>query len=162
MSSKIPVVRQIAWMALVPQLIFMGLLILGFYLLRSSTPFIYGTITYLAISNGLRTFIPRHHLQGMKLVKAQKFAAAIPFFEKSYAFFSRNVWVDQYRFLTMLSASGMSYREMALCNIGFCYSQIGEGKKAIDYYTRTLEVFPENGLAQAALRMLGAAEQIQK
>ncbi|RYZ22546.1 MAG: hypothetical protein EOO10_21625 [Chitinophagaceae bacterium] len=52
----------------------------------------------------------------------------------------------------------MSYREMALCNVAFCYSQIGEGKMAIDWYTRTLKEFPESGLAQTALRMLYSSE----
>ena len=154
MSSKTPIVRQIAWISLVPQLSFMGLLIWSFYLLHSSRPFLHGTLTYLAISFALRTIIPRDHQQGMKLVKEQKFSEAIPFFEKSYDYFSKNLWIDKYRFLALLSSSRMSYREMALCNVGFCYSQMGEGKTAIEYYSRTLQEFPESEIAQTALRML--------
>ncbi|WP_132055695.1 hypothetical protein [Pseudocnuella soli] len=150
--------RQVAWISLVPQLAFMGLLILIFYLCRSSEPFLHGTLTYLAISFCLRTFIPRDHMQGMKLVKEQKFSEAIPSFKRSYEFFSKNLWIDKYRFLTLLSSSRMSYREMALCNVAFCYSQVGEGIKAVECYTETLKEFPDSGLAQTALRMLHSSE----
>jgi tetratricopeptide (TPR) repeat protein len=161
MSSKTPIVRQVSWISFVPQLTFMGLLIFCFYLFKSNDPIIHGALAYLGISFGLRTLIPREHQQGMKLVKEQKFLEAIPSFEKSYEFFSKKIWIDKYRFLTLLSSSAMSYREMALCNVAFCYSQIGEGKKAIEYYTKTLTEFPNNGLAQAGLRMLHSSEGIK-
>ena len=48
----------------------------------------------------------------------------------------------------------MNYREMALCNIAFCYGQIGNGTKAIEFYQKTLVEFPENGIAESALKML--------
>ncbi|WP_144803871.1 tetratricopeptide repeat protein [Maribacter sp. MAR_2009_72] len=53
----------------------------------------------------------------------------------------------------------MSYREMALANIGYCYSQIGDGKKAKEYYERTLKEFPGSGLAKSALNMMNSVEQ---
>ncbi|PHQ61052.1 MAG: hypothetical protein COC08_06375 [Maribacter sp.] len=53
----------------------------------------------------------------------------------------------------------MSYREMALANIGFCYSQIGDGIKSKEYYERTLKEFPESGLAKSALKMMSAMEK---
>lgn len=154
MSSKTPIVRQIAWISLIPQLTLMGLLMMCFYLLQSSNPILYGALTYMAISFVLRTFISKDHMEGVRLVKAQKFSEAIPFFERSYHFFSNNPWIDKYRFLTLLSSSRISYWEMALCNVAFCYSQVGEGKMAIEWYTRTLKEFPDSGLAQTALRML--------
>ncbi len=161
MSSKTPIVRQVAWISLFPQLTFMGLLILSFYLFGSNEPILHGTLTYLAISFGLRTFIPKDHLHGMKLVREQKFSEAIPFFKRSFDFFSGKLWIDKFRFITLLSSSKMSYREMALCNVAFCYSQIGDGKKAIEYYTKTLQEFPSNVLAQAALRMLHSSEGLR-
>jgi len=161
MSSKTPTVRQVAWISLVPQLTFMGLLICGFFIFKSSEPVLHGTLTYLAISFGLRTFIPKDHRQGLSLVKEQRFSDAIAYFQKSYDFFSKNIWIDKYRFLTLLSSSRISYREMALCNIAFCYSQIGDGKTAIEYYTRTLNEFPDSGLAQTALRMLHSSEGLK-
>ena len=162
MDSKTPTVRQVAWISLIPQLTFMGLLIYSFFLLKSSEPILHGTLTYLAISFGLRTFIPKDHRQGIALVKKQRFSDAISFFQKSYSFFSKNNWIDKYRFLTLLSSSRMSYREMALCNIAFCYSQIGDGKTAIEFYTRALKEFPDSGLAQTALRMLHSAEGLER
>lgn len=43
---------------------------------------------------------------------------------------------------------------MGLCNIAFCYSQIGNGQKAKDYYEQALKEFPENGLATAGLNII--------
>ena len=53
-----------------------------------------------------------------------------------------------------MSPSAASYREMALANIGFCYSQIGDGDEARQYYTECIQRFPESGLATTALRMM--------
>lgn len=58
----------------------------------------------------------------------------------------------------MLSSSKMSYREMALANIGFCYGQIGNGEQSKVYYEKTLLEFPESGLAKSALKLITAAE----
>jgi tetratricopeptide (TPR) repeat protein len=94
----------------------------------------------------------------MKLVKQQKFAAALPLFEKSVGYFSKNNWIDKYHFLTLLSSSKMTYKEMGLCNIAFCYSQTGNGQKAKEYYKQVLKEFPENGLALAGINMLNSTE----
>ena len=48
---------------------------------------------------------------------------------------------------------------MALVNIAFAYSQIGNGEKAKEYYLRTLDEFPESGMASSALRMIESAQQ---
>ena len=48
---------------------------------------------------------------------------------------------------------------MAICNIAFSYSQIGDGEQARSYYEKCLERFPESGLALTALRMTDAARQ---
>jgi len=105
----------------------------------------------------LRAVVAKDHQKGMHLVKKHEFAEAIPVFESSYKFFTHNSWVDEYRYITLLSSSRMCYREMALCNIAFCYTQIGEGKKAAEHYRKVLENYPENGLAQAGLKVLESA-----
>lgn len=156
MAANVPVVRQVALVSLVPQLLLMGLLIYGCYLFGLEDPFTRGTLIYLILSFILRLGVPKAHRQGMKLIKQQKFAEAIPCFESSVAFFARHPWVDKYRFLTLLSSSKMSHREMALCNIAFCYSQLGKGAKAQQYYETILAEYPENGLAQAGLNMLNS------
>ena len=75
-------------------------------------------------------------------------------FEKSVAYFTKNAWIDKYRYVTMLSSSKMSYREMGLSNIAFCYGQLGKLEIAKEYYLRVLREYPENGLAMATLRLM--------
>lgn len=162
MASNVPTVRQIAWISLVPQLMLMGLLIYLFHLLEFGDPFLYGALTYLVLSFGLRNLVAKNHRQGMKLVKQQKFEEAIPLFEKSVEYFTKNAYVDKYRFLTLLSSSKMTYKEMGLCNIAFCYSQTNNGQKAKEYYELTLKEFPENGLATAGLKMINSFGQTAK
>jgi len=117
---------------------------------------IYGAITYLILSQLLRGLLAQSHRRGMAKVKSEKFAEAIPIFEKSYNFFKKYDWVDKYRFLTLLSSGRMTYKEMALNNIAFCYGQMGNGKLSKEYYERTLSEYPDSGMAKAALRMLNS------
>jgi tetratricopeptide (TPR) repeat protein len=162
MASSVPTVRQVAWISLIPQLLLGGIIIFVCSLLKFEDPFFYGALTYLALSFALRTLVPRHHNQAMKLVKQRNFTNAIPLFEKSVNFFTNNNWIDKYRFLTLLSSSKMTYKEMGLCNIAFCYSQINNGLKAREYYERTIKEFPDNGLANAGLNMITSFEQTKE
>mgnify|MGYP002138677490 CR=1 FL=1 len=159
MSSNIPTVRQIAWISLIPQFIFMGLLVLLWYGLEAGNPLFGGALTYLAISFSLRNFIPTDHKTGMTLVRQEKFHEAIPYFENSYKFFKKYDWLDRYRYLTILSSSSMSYKEMALNNIAFCYGQVGDGIKSKEYYEKTLQEFPDSGMAKAGLRFLNSVDK---
>jgi tetratricopeptide (TPR) repeat protein len=159
MSSKVPTVRQTNWISIIPHLVIMGVIVLIWHQFNPEKAFLFGAMTYLVISFSLRNLIPKDHRNGIKKNNAEKFKDAIPDFEKSYAFFKRNEWIDKYRFITLLSSSKMSYREMALANIGFCYSQIGDGIKSKEYYERTLKEFPESGLAKSALKMMSAMEK---
>jgi len=161
MTSKVPTVRQVAWFSLVPQIFFVGLIILIYYKLELKEPILYGALTYLAISLCLRNLLAKSHRQGMKYVKQQQFSQAIPYFEKSVVFFTRNQWIDKFRFITLLSSSKMTYKEMGLCNIAFCYSQIGNGVKAKEYYEITLREFPDNGMAISALKLINSVEHIE-
>lgn len=161
MSSNPPVIKQVAWVSLIPQIAFILLLIAVYNQFGFEDAGLHGALTYLFLSMGLRYFIPKNHREGMKLIKNNLFEKAIPEFENSYKFFTKNDWIDNYRFITLLSSSKMNYREMALCNVAFCYSQIGNGTKAIEFYKKTLEEFPENGLAQSALKMLNSTIDIK-
>lgn len=154
MASKIPVIKQVAWISLIPQIAFILILISIYNQFGFKDAGLYGALTYLILSMGLRYFIPKNHGEGMKLTKNNQFEKAIAEYEKSYQFFTKNDWIDKYRFITLLSSSKMNYREMALCNIAFCYGQIGNGTKAIEFYQKTLVEFPENGIAESALKML--------
>lgn len=158
MNSKIPIIRQIAWISIIPQLAFMGLIIFVWHLVYPENAFLYGAATYLTISYSLRSFIAKDHKNGMKNVKLGKFGEAIPYFEKSYGFFKQNSWIDKYRFLTLLSSSRISYKEMALNNIAFSYGQSGNGEKTKEYYERALREFPESEIAKSALRLINSME----
>jgi tetratricopeptide (TPR) repeat protein len=154
MPAKIPTVRQIAWISLIPQMLVLGTLIAIFYFLNIREPLMAGAATYLTISFGLRTFIPKYHRKGISFVKQKQFEKAIPYFEKSVDYFTRYSWIDKYRYLTLLTSSAITFKEMAWCNIAFCYSQLGEGRKAIEYYKIVLREYPESALANTGLAML--------
>lgn len=156
MNSKPPLVRQTAWIALIPQLISMGLIAVLLYVLNIRPAVTLAALLYLILSLVLKLTIPISHRRGIKFVKEAKFELAIPHFEKSVIFFTKHEWLDKYRYLTLLSSSRIRYKEMALCNIGFCYSQINNGQKAEAYYELALKEFPESILAKTALNMIKA------
>ena len=103
--------------------------------------------------------LAREHKVGMRLTKRGEFAAAVPHFERSYAFFERHVWLDQWRAVVLLSSARLSYREMALVNVAFCLAQTGQGDQAVAAYRRALAEFPESVIAQSALRMAEAFQR---
>jgi len=139
----------------------MGLLILIYYLLNIKEPLIWGCLTYLILSYGSRAIFAKDHNKGMKLSRDQNFTEAINYYEKSAEFFKNNKWIDQYRFITLFSAAKMSYREMDLINIAFCYSQIGNGSKSIEFYKRALAKYPDSLMAKSALNIFDSAQNIK-
>lgn len=158
MASNVPIAKQIAWIALLPQLALVGLLIYIFHALGYRTPAMLGVLSYYVLALVLRNLVARSHRKGMRLVKQQRYAEAVPCFEKSVEYFTENKWVDDFRFLTLLSYSQMTYQEMGLCNIAFCYSQLGNGQMAKKYYEQTLDKFPENSMAIAALNLINSVK----
>jgi hypothetical protein len=154
MPSSIPIVRQIAWLSLVPQLLIIAVLMWFAYLVNQEQFFIIGAVAYLLISITLRKLIARYHRSGIAKVRQKLFKEAIPCFERSYNFFSCYPWLDKYRYIFLLSSSRSSYKEMALLNIAFCYSQIGEGLRSKEVYNQVLSEFPGSEMAASALRML--------
>ena len=158
MNSRVPTVKQTNWISLIPHFIIMGILIFIWYQFNPEKALLLGAMTYLIISFLLRNLISRDHRKGIKKNNKGRFKDAISDFEKSFHFYKKYEWIDKYRFITLLSSSKFSYREMALGNIGFCYAQIGNGKKSKEYYEKTLEEFPESVLAKSALNMINAIE----
>ncbi len=159
MRSNLPVTRQIAWISLVPHLVVMGLITLIFYSAGAGDFLIYGVSAYLLLSFSLRKIIPADHNNGIGKIHEKQFEEAIHCFQRSYDFFCKNEWVDKFRYLALLSSSKMCYREMALCNIAFCYSQLGEADKALEYYNRTVAGFPSNEIAISALRFINSVKK---
>ena len=153
--NKTPIVRPVSWPNAV---ICVGILavfvLIGWFFGRISGV-IFGASGFLAISQILRRTIARHHRCGIRHCKRQEFQQAISEFEKSIKFFSDHEWIDRFRAITMLS-TGMSYCEMGMVGLGFCYAQLGDGTSARKHYERCLRDYPNNGMAETALRMLEA------
>jgi hypothetical protein len=157
MASKAPIVMQVAWISLVPQFTVMAVFIGAAYF-SGLDPFpLIGTAAYLGFAILLRSVLARDHRMASKLVRQGEFAQAIPYYERSYEFFSRNKWIDDWRYVTLLSSSQICYREMSLVSEAFCYGQIGDGNKSYELYQRTLREFPESTMAQSAIRLMDSA-----
>lgn len=160
MASKVPIVRQIAWLSMIPQLILLGSLIWLAKISGFNNHTLIGALLYFAIFYILRFQIPKHHRKGISLYRKKSFSKAIPHFQKSYEFFKKNMWVDKYRYITLMSSSNVSYSEMALLNMAFCYGQIGDGEKSKRMYEKALTEFPESEMAKASLKMYESARNI--
>ena len=156
MSTQIPIVQQISWLAVIPQLTVLAIAIIVAMRFSPSNGILYGAGAYLLYSVAARQLITRDHRAGIALAKEQRFEEAIPRFQKSLEFLDRHPWIDRFRSIVLMSPSASSFREMALANIGFAYSQIGRGDEARAYYETCLQRFPDSGLATTALRMLNS------
>lgn len=162
MLSKVPTIRQIAWISIIPQLIFMGLLTLVFFILNTKQPITFGATVYILLSIILRQLISKSHAKGIRHIKRGELELAIIQFKKSATFFSKYEWIDKYRYITLLSASLIRFKEMALCNIAYCYSQTNNGAKAKEYYELVLKEFPKSGIAITALNFINSLENSTK
>jgi tetratricopeptide (TPR) repeat protein len=159
-SAGAPVVRQISWLAVAIQLgVLLGFIILLRSFTRSSEAFVCAAVAYLTYSLASRFLIAAAHRRGIRLSRSGRYYEALQAYDQSLQFFSRHPWIDRFRAITLLSASAMSYREMALCNIAFCRAQLGERTQAKEIYRRVLEEFPDNSLAIVSLRMIECGEQ---
>ncbi|PHS00948.1 MAG: hypothetical protein COA78_23195 [Blastopirellula sp.] len=159
MTQRVPTVRPISWLATIPQFIAGGVaIVIGCLVTQSTNGVPLGAGVYLIYSLGSRSIIPAAHCRGMRLFQNQKFEEAILAYEESYEFFTRYAWLDKYRSITMMTPGAMCYREMALNNIAFAHGQIGNGDKAKEFYQRTLDEYPNNIMASAALKMIESVE----
>lgn len=151
-----PFVRgKVIWLYTIPQFILLFTLFWFFsQYTEDRTDMIYGVLVYWFLIYALRNIIARQHRQGVALLKKNNFEQAISYFKQSVTYFERKPWIDKYRYITLLSASRMTYREMGLCNIAFSLTQLGRGAEAKEIYHKVLEEYPGNGIATAALRMM--------
>ena len=165
MASKTPMVRQFAWISIIPHLSFMGVLLFIFTLVVK--PFhlalLFAAIAYLIISFSLRFILLRNQRKGIKYLKKKNYQSAIEEFQKSYDFFTKHAWLDKYRYLALFDSSRISYTEIALNNIAFCHMQTGEATLSKQYYEKILEQFPDSEMAKTALHMFNTIEnQLRK
>jgi hypothetical protein len=129
---------------LIPQIAVFFLLALVFRELNVPRYALLSLALYLLLSGYLKVVIPKWHRKGLYYIRKGELEGASFAFKKSYSFFSKHIWVDKYRAFTLLSISGYSYREMALMNMIFCYSQLGKTKDAKDIQKLLSKEFPEN------------------
>jgi tetratricopeptide (TPR) repeat protein len=153
-----PTVRLTSWPLVVPQLIIFGVLLTIGAFLASAYGLFLACGLHLAYSWGSRAVLARAHRRGIRLSSRGLYEAAIAAYQESYSFFTRHRWLDRYRAVTLLMPSAMSYREMALVNTAACYVQLGDGKKAKEYYSRALAEFPGSALAASALKLIESVE----
>lgn len=161
MASRFPIVRQESILFSIFQLIVIGALFLLLKLFSAESSFLLALLIYCLLSIILKKGIPIYHRKGMKFVKNKEYELAIMQFEKSINYFLKYEWIDKYRFLFLLSASQISYLEMAMVNVAFCYGQIGNGAKSKQLYEETLKRFPESEIALTALRMYKSVEGLE-
>lgn len=163
MTNKVPVVRKTSPALVIHQFIVLAAVVLGAWLLLGEqmgiSALAVGSGAFLAYSFGSRALLTGSHRQGMLLTRQGQYKEAIKKYEQSYAFFSKHAWIDDYRSLVLLTPSAVSYREMALVNIAYCYAKMGKDKLAIATYERTLKEFPRNAIAAATLKRIDAAER---
>jgi hypothetical protein len=159
MPASVPTVKEVAWLSLVPQLGVMALLVgAAFVVVGGQYAFLTGVGSYLLLSQVLRRTLSASHRRGIRLLRRGHLEPAIEAFHDSYLFFGRHPWVDRFRYLTMLSSSAYSFREMALCNIAFLHGQLGRAPEAIAWYRRALEEFPTCSLARTSLAFITAIQ----
>ncbi|MEI2271670.1 tetratricopeptide repeat protein [Sphingobacterium sp. ML3W] len=154
MSANVPIVRSVSWPAVIIIILVWAILLAVFAFLFQKHGIFIGAVLFSLLFILLQRLIPSSHNKGMKAIKQQDFKTATEHFKQSVVFFTKYKWVDKYRALTMLSASKMSYREMGLCNIAFCYSQTGQAEKAKALYKEILEEYPDNGIAYYSLNSI--------
>ena len=164
MTAKPPIIRPISWIGVIVQLAFICLVAfvisIAFGIREAALAFLWAAIAQSLISRLIQMWLTADHRRGVALIRGGNFADAAPAFEASYAALKQRPWVDRFRFVLLGSASAMSYREMALCNAAFAYSQAGDGARAMQLYEAALREFPHSSLAASSLQMLRAGQSL--
>lgn len=148
-----PVIHQIAWVSLFLQLLIMALFIGAASYFGVTKPILAATLAYLILAVIIRLFLTSHHRRGMHYARQGRLELAIAEFQKSYEFFHRNRWLDEMRYIFLLSTSKVGYREMGLLNLAYCDLWQDRGEDAVRTYLRTIEEFPDSGLAWTGIKL---------
>jgi tetratricopeptide (TPR) repeat protein len=158
-AVSMAVSRPTSLLANVPQfLILIATLVVGSWV-AGVYGWTIGAGVCLLYSKSSRWVLLRAHRRGLRLAGAEQFEAAIQAYQESHAFFTRHPWVDRYRWVTLMMPAAMTYREMALLNIAYCYLQRQDATRAKEYYRRVLKDFPANEIAIATLQCIEEAEK---
>jgi tetratricopeptide (TPR) repeat protein len=153
-KSKIPVFKSISIISFLPQAAILIVIFEIFRYLNVPKYELLSVLAFIMLSIYLKIIIPRSHRRGILFIKKNNYESALLCFHVSYRFFKRFYWIDKYRALFLLSASKLSYQEMALANMGFCYIRLDKTDEARKMYTRLLKEYPKNHQARQALQEL--------
>ena len=153
-----PTLKYWSWWNVAPQFAALAALIALFWVLlpsrRVDEAFLLGAAFYVTYSFGSRYVLARSHRAGMRATSRKDFDTALEAFQKSYEFFSRHAWLDDYRALTMMSPSVWSYREMALMNIASVHVMRKDYAAATKACSKVLDEFPQNEIAKRTIDMI--------
>lgn len=163
MSENVPVIKRVSRPYTAVQAILAAFLIVIFWrtLVTGNLSLLWLFIVYVLYSLCGRYVVLRQHRRGIRQVKRGLFREAISAFGASYAFLSKHVWIDKYRWITIPSISEISYREMALCNIGYCFLRLEELDRAREFYSQAEKEFPKSELAKSGLAYLDSKTDIR-
>ncbi len=125
MASMVPVASRVNWAAVGLQLLVLVslFLLLGFLGLDP----LFVPVIYLTWSWGAKLWLARDHRRSIGMIKAGRYAEAIPHCDTSAVWSEQRSWMDRNRAVVMLSSSAWSYREMALAKRAFCLGLSGRG-----------------------------------
>lgn len=110
-----------------------------------------GYIAFYVLRRVPQYGVLRHHMRGLRLMKANAWQDAVQAFSDSVAFFRKYRWVDDYRVLTLFNSSKLSLLETDMNNVAACQLYMGDVKAAEAAYRAVLDEFPDNPVARAAL-----------
>ncbi len=157
MSTRTITVRQVSrTAALIPPLAALAAIAVATAIAGLPSGIVWGLGLFAAYWHGSRRLIARRHRRGVGLLKQRRYREAIVYLQESLAFFNRHPWIDRLRCIVVMNPSAASYREMDLNNIAFCWAQLGDRKRAREFYETCLARFPGNRLASTAIRALDA------
>lgn len=139
---------------LVIQLLILAILYFVYYLIGVDNPLIFSPATYLVITLGMQLLFTINFRKGFSFYKKEQFENAIPEFQKSYDFYSKHRWLDNNRYIIMMSATQNTYLEMSLVDLAYSYEQLGNAEQAKELYLKTLSLFPESEMAKTALNIM--------
>jgi tetratricopeptide (TPR) repeat protein len=153
-------VRQISWTAaVIPPLATLAAISVATAIAGLPSGIVWGLGLFAAYAHGSRRLIGGRHRRGVALLKQRRYREAIAQLQESLAFFDRHPWIDHLRCIVLMNPSAASYREMDLTNIAFCWTQLGDRKRARECYETCLARFPGNRLASTAIRALDAGRR---
>lgn len=145
-------------LSFIPHILFVLAFACIAHILHLQSPLLVGTFTgslaYIAAASLLKRIIPTHHRRALKYLKKLDFQKAAENFEQSYLFFKKHPYLDKFRVFTILSASKLSYHDLALLNMAYCHFQLGQKKKSRICYQKILQKNPKNKFAQAGLEKI--------